>query len=183
MEKAAKRFKSKKKEVKAAFQQEQMDALFAIIGHSEPDWEAEAKWVEQENSLLKATNDRLKTENDKHNKRVEMLEKALCSKIFKTENRMLSQEHQPGSCTTVVEKCSIHKKPPQVQVFPEGAERVSPAAPTLEQSSPTRPLSAAEAEVSWEGADNETVEAAKLYSPTGNEDKNGGQATFGYNKI
>lgn len=40
--------------------------------------------MEQENGLLKATNDRLKTENDKHNKRVEMLEKALCSKIFKS---------------------------------------------------------------------------------------------------
>lgn len=63
-----------------------------------------------------------------------------------TENRMLSREHQPGSCTTVVEKLFQHKKPPQVQVSPEGAEHTSPAAPTLELSSPTRPQSAAEAE-------------------------------------
>ncbi|XP_050030088.3 BEN domain-containing protein 5-like [Dermacentor andersoni] len=82
---------------------------------------------------------------------------------------MLSREHQPGSCTTVVAKYSAHKKTPQVQVSPEGAEHVSPAAPTIEQSSPTRPQSAAEAEASWEGADSEMVEGTKLYSPIGNE--------------
>lgn len=61
-----------------------MDALFPRKGHGDPDWEADARRLLQENNLLKAANEQLKNNNEKLNKRVERLEKALCSKIFKT---------------------------------------------------------------------------------------------------
>ncbi|XP_049514482.1 uncharacterized protein LOC125941389 [Dermacentor silvarum] len=62
--------------------------------------------------------------------------------------------------------------PPQVEVSPRTAERVSPAAPTPEPSSPTRPQSAAEAEllISLEDSDkNERLESSKIFSVVGNE--------------
>ncbi|KAH7941014.1 hypothetical protein HPB49_009250 [Dermacentor silvarum] len=93
---------------------------------SDPDWEAEAKRVEKDNDVLKAANEQLKTENVKLRKRVEMLEKALCSRIFKTENCLLSQEHQPG-CYMMAERHIQQKKPsPQVQVSPVGCGSLPP---------------------------------------------------------
>ncbi|KAH7959971.1 hypothetical protein HPB49_015744 [Dermacentor silvarum] len=110
--------------------------------------------------------------------------KAQVLRLF--ENRLLSQEHQRG-CYTMAEGHIQQKKPspqvqvssvgcgslpPQVEVSPRTAERVSPAAPTPEPSSPTRPQSAAEAElhVSLEDSDkNERLESSKIFSVVGIE--------------
>ncbi|KAL1420517.1 hypothetical protein MTO96_000493 [Rhipicephalus appendiculatus] len=146
-----------------------MDALFPRKGHGDPDWEADAKRLLQENNLLKAANEQLKNNNEKLNKRVERLEKALCSRIFKTETYWLSKDNQPR-CPQQIQQ----KPPPQVRGSSERAEPAAPAAPALDPPlpSPIRPQSAAEAErpVSQQDSENgEMLETSKPFSLIGNE--------------
>ncbi|KAH7965859.1 hypothetical protein HPB49_011606 [Dermacentor silvarum] len=123
--KAAKGCAARKSE--GAFQRGHLKSLIAENDNM-PDLEEELAQLRSENRSLRAENRNLLHANKKLHSRVEMLEKALCSKIFETESHILSIMGQ--NSTGAVAPVTQLQKPQQVAAGPQKPQKVA-AGPLL----------------------------------------------------